>query len=207
MRDQKAVFEEIYQKEKWGKGLGSGSGSDADYCAGWLTFLRKEIPDGSVVLDVGCGDHQMYRDFDLSRWDYHGCDISVTALGLAGEAGRTELERLHHVPDMSAILELAASVKPDFVIVKDVMMHWTDEEIEYFLDRLCVDFSGTIYTANSYRYFRTPDRPTLPRALDPKYSWAPLPADHPVLLRHGFRIAGYYARKRKEILVRPRRAN
>jgi SAM-dependent methyltransferase len=201
-RDHELLFEEIYETERWGKGLGSGSGSDPDYCRGYLEFLEQRIPLGSNVLDLGCGDLRMWGDVPLyRRWNYVGADVSDTAMALAydrePQASLTKLS----ASDTGEVLSLIREEKIQFVLLKDVIMHWTDEEIMESLGTLCNQFSGTIITANSWKYWRAPDTPLWPRVLD-RHSWAPISPDHPVIRCLNFREVGKYARGRKMILER-----
>jgi hypothetical protein len=202
VRSHQQVFDEIYQTERWGRGAGSGSGSRPSYSAGWLTFLRENIPQGACVLDLGCGDHQLYEGFDLGWWDYHGADVSSVALDLA--RGRGYSGNLHQLSaqDAGAVLKFCAEHGVQYVLLKDVLMHWTDAEIHAVLPVVCAGFAGTIYTANNWRYIRGGGRPVMPRQLD-RYSWAPVPPEHPDLIACGFKERGYYARRIKLIMERP----
>lgn len=201
-RNHEDVFEDIYTAERWGKGLGSGSGSDPDYCAGYLSFLENRIPMGSNVLDVGCGDLQMWQPVPLyRRWNYVGTDISDTALALAYEREPHALLTKLDATDTAELLRFAQEEKINFILMKDVIMHWTDDEIMQYLGTICQQFKGTIITANSWKFWRKPDTPTYPRVLD-RHSWAPVAPDHPVMVQLGFREVGKYARGKKLIMER-----
>jgi SAM-dependent methyltransferase len=201
-RSHEQVFEDIYDSERWGKGLGSGSGSDPDYCKGYLSFLENRIPLGSHVLDLGCGDLQMWQPVPLyRRWVYVGADVSDTALALAHQREQNVLLTKLDITDIPAVTDLIAEEQIEYVLMKDVVMHWTDEEIERYLGQLCSEFRGTIILANSWKYWRKPDTPIYPRQLD-RHSWAPVHPDHPLMQRLGFREVGKYARGKKMIMER-----
>jgi SAM-dependent methyltransferase len=201
-RNHEEVFETIYETERWGKGLGSGSGSDPDYCKGYLDYLMQRIPLGSNVLDLGCGDLQMWQPVPLyRRWNYVGADISDTAMALAHEREPNAYLTKLSAQDVAGVLELAREEKTDFILLKDVIMHWTDDEIREYLGALAIEFTGTIITANSWKYWRKPDTPHWPRVLD-RHSWAPVHPDHPAMKFMGFREVAKYARGKKMILER-----
>jgi len=202
MRDHEEVFNRIYSTERWGKGAGSGTGSTPAYAAGWLNFIANAIPDGKHVLDIGCGDMQVYAEFDLTRWNYVGIDVSQLALDAAMtrycDRNLIQMSAL----DTQLILRLIRERKIQYILMKDVMMHWTDEEIDYFLEKVCAKFNGAILIANNWHYVRKPSMNGHPRQLD-RYSWAPLPQDHHVLMKYGFKVMGFYpAGKFKCVMLR-----
>ncbi len=174
MRNQQSVFEEIYQKNRWGKG--SGTGSSPDYCKSYIDFLRGFIVTKGVqsVLDVGCGDWQLYRDMSWEHVKYTGCDISQTALNLAKRNGATNV---HLVTTIDDTLHFIKDNPSNLILIKDVMMHWTDDEIKHFLTELLkIEGWSCIITSNNWKYSRSPEKNGQPRELD-KYSWAPIPVE------------------------------
>jgi len=188
----KQDFETIYQKNKWGNG--SGSGSVPKYCDKYLQFLSKFLTDNSIksVVDIGCGDFQLYENFDWSKVSYAGCDISSTALSMARE--RTNLP-LHEVSSLDETLNFVKNQNPELVILKDVMMHWTDDELKYFLTRLTEFPWKWVVTANNYKYSRDPSKNGRPRELD-RYRWAPIPNNHPTFVEFGFTpVMKYWAKQ------------
>ena len=191
----KQDFEEIYKKNKWGNG--SGSGSRPGYCEKYLHYLSSFLDKNNIasVTDVGCGDFQLYEGFDWEGIDYRGCDISGTALSMARE--RTNLP-LTEVSSLDETLQFIADCNSDLIILKDVMMHWTDEELSYFLDRLAALPWKFVITANNYKYSRDPSKNGKPRQLD-RYRWAPIPNEHPSMVKFGFTpVSRYWV---KQIMV------
>lgn len=187
IRDQEAVFEQIYKLERWGKGKGSGTGSDPKYCEKYLKYLELILGDKTLgvnsVLDIGCGDWQLYGNFEWAGIDYTGCDISQVALDLA--ATRTD-RKLVKVSGLAETLNLIHTVEPDLILIKDVMQHWTDEEISYFLNELkSTSCWKHVVTSNNWKFHRDPTKNGQPRVLD-RYSWAPIPVDYRALVEFGF---------------------
>lgn len=201
IREHEQVFEKIYEKQTWGKNKGSGTGSDPKYCELWLQYLVDNIPIGSRVLDLGCGDHQLYDGFDLTRWIYLGADVSKKALDLArGNSNPAiELKELS-ATDTEKLISVLNARNIEFLIIKDVLMHWTDEELDTYFKPICEQFKGTIIVANNWRYVRTPDKPLTPRTLD-RYSWCPIPLDHPIFVEQGFVCKGYYPKARIKAIM------
>jgi 2-polyprenyl-3-methyl-5-hydroxy-6-metoxy-1,4-benzoquinol methylase len=67
MNTLKEDFTKIYQKEKWGKGKGSGTGSTPLYCQKYLKYLQSLLQPGMHVLDLGCGrgEHEGSSGFSI----------------------------------------------------------------------------------------------------------------------------------------------
>jgi hypothetical protein len=105
----------------------------------------------------------------------------------------------HTVPQ---IADLVIKFDPQYVLLKDVLMHWNDEEIADFMDNIVPLVHGTIIVSHNYKYFRKPEMNEWPRKLD-RYSWAPVPETHPSMVKHGFKGVKFYPKgKYKLISVR-----
>lgn len=188
MRDHSQVFGEIYAKEKWGKGKGSGTGSDPNYCSKYLQRLREFIEEKQItsVLDLGCGDRQLYVDFDWGGVEYLGVDVVESVS-----------------PDL--VWDFQNDVKGlfvspwswDLVLIKDVLMHWTNEEIKEFMNSFTMQPFQYAWITNSWRYNRLPEKNKLPRELDPRYSWAPVDVNKEPMLGYG--VEEYFRFKFKQV--------
>ena len=77
MRNYKKVFTEMYDKEIWGIGRGSGLGSSSKYCRLYIAFLEKFLKENNIkkVLDFGCGDWQFSQHINWGNINYVGLDI------------------------------------------------------------------------------------------------------------------------------------
>lgn len=203
MRDHKEVFEQIYRAERWGKGLGSGSGSSPVYSAKWLRLLHTRLGPEDSVLDVGCGDQQLYDGFHAPWGRYTGLDVSSTALRLAH--ARAPRQDLRWVSAMNAteVLNICRERGVTCVLMKDVLQHWEDEAIAQFMDAVCPTFRGRILVSNNWRHVRSPYKDGMTRELD-RYEWSPIPLNFPALVRHGFVVTSFYPTGRfKAVMERP----
>lgn len=129
MRTHKEIFTEIYEKNIWG---GSGGGSDPGNTVEYRAFLQKFLKEHGVksVLDWGCGDWAFSRLIDWSGIRYTGVDVvdSVVRGNIMQYAN-------------SMIMFFNNEVWPggehyDVIIVKDVLQHWSNDHIDYFLGEL-----------------------------------------------------------------------
>ena len=127
----KAIFQQIYADNVWGRG--SGEGSRPAHARGYVEFLQRFLRERRIrsVVDFGCGDWQFSRLVDWSGVDYLGCDIVPGVV--------RENERRFGAANVR-FRELADACEPlpaaDLLLVKDVLQHWSNEEIAGFLPRL-----------------------------------------------------------------------
>jgi SAM-dependent methyltransferase len=135
-QDVRTVFREIYRDGRWGSagdgffsGLGSLDVNSRDYVDYVNRFLAEfEITD---IVDCGCGDFRVARQFDLSRRRYVGVDIVDEVIEhnrLRYGANNVEFKNLNILQD-----EL-----PDgqLCLVRQVLQHLSNEAIERVLRRL-----------------------------------------------------------------------
>jgi SAM-dependent methyltransferase len=127
------TFSDIYQNQRWGKGAGSGEGSDLARNQTYLRLIEKFIRDREIksVVDLGCGDWQFSRQIDWSGASYVGVDVVPSVIqDLNAQYARPGVRFVHgdvvtcDLPDA------------DLAISKDVLQHLPNELILKFLRRL-----------------------------------------------------------------------
>jgi SAM-dependent methyltransferase len=157
------VFEAIYRGNKWR--VGSGPGSTVEDTVPYREFLSDFLKSRRIasVLDLGCGDWQFSRLIDWSGVRYIGADVSETALSSA---------RQHSAPNVSfQVLNAIEDPLPssDLLIAKDVLQHWSNEDILSFLPKLA-NFRFALITngfpPNKTRYINMNIRPGKGRPID-----------------------------------------
>lgn len=125
------VFDEIYEKNKWG--LGSGAGSIPKHTKGYVRFLQNFLRANNInsVIDMGCGDWQFSHLVDWSGVDYTGYDVvdSVVRKNIIKHSDKNIHFQLYSGnPD-----DLP---KADLLIVKDVLQHLSHSSIHDVLKNL-----------------------------------------------------------------------
>jgi SAM-dependent methyltransferase len=126
LSQMESVFEICYDRKKWIKDYEnapsvSGPGSFPEHAEYWLSRLKNFLQENKIrsVVDYGCGDFAIYKNFDWQDIDYLGIDISPTAIDLAKK----------NAPDKSNIKFILDKTidlpKADLLIVKDVLGHWS----------------------------------------------------------------------------------
>jgi len=127
------VFTEIFRNCRWGGGSPSGPGSQPDVLGGYMCFLQEFVrrPGIHTVVDVGCGDWSFSQFIDWSGIEYFGIDVVPDVVqDLNREFGASNV----HFVCMDALEgELPGA---DLCIAKDVLQHWSNENVSRFLARL-----------------------------------------------------------------------
>lgn len=124
----KEIFTHIYDKNIWG---GSGGGSDPGNTVEYRALLQKFLKDRNIntVLDYGCGDWAFSRYIDWSRVEYFGVDVVESVIiRNTKKYGRNNIH--FSVNDGIPLLQA------DLLIVKDVLQHWSLNQITWFMDNV-----------------------------------------------------------------------
>lgn len=124
------IFDQIYRDQLWGQG--SGGGSREEVTRAWRVYLQSFLSANRIasVLDMGCGDWQIARHMDWSGIDYLGVDVSALVLKTTRQFARPGV-RFLQADGVSDDLPAA-----DLLIAKDVLQHWSNDDILAFLPRL-----------------------------------------------------------------------
>ena len=137
------IFSKIYENCEWGNNKNSnyrgtsGRGSDVDYnIHTYVPFLKEFIEQYDIksVVDLGCGD------FRCGRLIYDSLDIKYT--GYDAYEKVIEYNKSTHSEDKYTFNHLdfynnKESIQGgDLCILKDVIQHWTMDEIYIFMDYL-----------------------------------------------------------------------
>jgi SAM-dependent methyltransferase len=124
----KSTFERIYSENIWRHG--SGEGSLLQHTKGYIAFLERFVREKKIrsIVDFGCGDWQFSRFIDWGDAQYLGCDVVAQVI----EANQTRYGarniRFIEIPPHAPVLPSA-----DLLIIKDVLQHWSNDQIKSFL--------------------------------------------------------------------------
>ena len=134
------VFTNIYEGKVWGDNgeteyTGtSGSGSAVDYNKDYIPYLKDVIKTNKfkTVVDLGCGDFRcgplIYDDLEV---EYTGYDVYKKVIDYNKK--RHPRYTFHHLDFYNKKEQI---VRADMCILKDVLHHWSAEDIYTFLDYL-----------------------------------------------------------------------
>lgn len=137
------VFEEIYKGNAWG--FGSGHGSLPSVTKGYREFLQKFINSNNIksVVDFGCGDWQFSKLINWGSVNYYGFEIIPDLVERNNKLyGKSNIKFLITPDDYSDLPDA------DLLIVKDVLQHFPNKEIKYFIKGVLKKYKYSLITNN-----------------------------------------------------------
>ena len=166
-----AKFTNIYSKNIWGSGSGSGSNFSHSNKF-FLKELRTIIDNNDIksIADCGCGDFEIMKHFKFKSDEiYDGLDCVDFLIANHNENYSTDNIGFIH-KDVS--VDVPAGY--DLVILKDVIQHWDNAII---MDKFSEILQNNkyVYCINGYKFTRDPTKNDWTnRVLDKKYSYHPI---------------------------------
>ena len=137
------IFTNVYENSIWGNNNNdkyngsSGSGSDIDYNKDtYVPFLKKFIIDNNIknIVDLGCGDFKcgklLYDDLDIL---YTGYDTYKKIIDYHSQ--QYSLQKYSFI-NLDFYNNKESIISGDICILKDVIQHWSLDNIYKFLDYL-----------------------------------------------------------------------
>jgi SAM-dependent methyltransferase len=125
------VFQTIYERNDWG--LGSGPGSLPSGLEAYYRFLEHVLRTcrPSRVVDFGCGYFAPYANIDWGDCAYIGIDV----------VEKCAWQNLRYVTPKRAFLhcdwcDMAELPEADLALCKDVLQHWSHQDVCRGLARL-----------------------------------------------------------------------
>ena len=128
------IFDEIYKRGSWKSGTSlSGPGSEPENALSYVAFVDDiiQIYGINAILDIGHGDWKMWPKAFFDNKNYVGIDVVQTL----NESMRNNYQR-----DNIRFLLLDAVAdelpKSEIVLIKDVLMHLSNKDIDAILTKL-----------------------------------------------------------------------
>lgn len=136
------IFTNIYEKNIWGNNKNkkysgsSGGGSTIQYNKRYIEIVKKIIKDYNIntIVDLGCGDFRigelLYNDENIKYIGYDTYKKIIDYNMTQYEEPKFTFKHLDFYNNKESITE------GDMCILKDVIQHWSLNEIYTFLDYL-----------------------------------------------------------------------
>jgi hypothetical protein len=198
------IFTQIYEQRIWGDNNNknysgsSGPGSSLKFTKNtYVPFLKNFIINNNInsIIDLGCGDFisgPLIYD-DLNNITYYGYDAYEKIIIHNKE---THLLPKYNFTTLDFYSKKEEIIRGDLCILKDVIMHWSLEGINTFLDYLVEN--------NLFKYIlicnccsQTHDNPDIVTG-----SWRPLSCDfYPLKKYNAVKIYNFESNVPKEVSV------
>ena len=192
-------FTDIYNKKIWGSRDGkgtSGTGSSISPDTKWyIELLVKHIEDTNSIniCDLGCGDWEFSKTIDWGDVNYTGIDCVKSVID--------NNNKLYKRDSMISFIHQEAKSIPkgyDFVILKDVIQHWNDEDIKDIIPEI-LKHNKFIFLCNGYIFGRDKSKNNwTTRELDKKYHYHPIDIHKDPFTSLSFNIHDLQHRRCKE---------
>ncbi len=156
--NHKNIFTEIYEKNIWGGG--SGGGSSVDATKSFILFLQEFLNQKDIksVIDFGCGDWNSTHLINWKSINYIGLDVVGSVILDNQKKYKSENINFKEISGKEDVSKFSA----DLLIVKDVLMHWCNEDIIEFINAAIPNYKYIILidisvNANSNRPNTSPN--------------------------------------------------
>ena len=141
-------FSDLYASGGWGP-VSSGGGSSPENTVEYRKFLINFINENNIktVWDYGCGDWTFSKLIDWGKVQYNGIEVVKEIVDeLNNEYKKTNVKFFHITEKNSKNFY---NKKGDLLIIKDVLQHWNNEEIIFFLDKIINNYKFIIINNSS----------------------------------------------------------
>lgn len=143
INNMESIFTNVYETHEWGTNNkteyngSSGGGSEINFNKNnYVPFLRNLIIDNTIntIVDLGCGDfrcgHILYDDLDITYTGYDAYKKVIDYNSTQYPLPKYTFTHLDFCNNKESI------VGGDLCILKDVLQHWSLDNIYNFLDYL-----------------------------------------------------------------------
>ncbi len=161
----KEHFTDIYDNKRWGNG--SGGGSEISSTIQYREFLQNFLKEKNIksVIDYGCGDWQSSHLIDFSGIVYLGVDCVDSVIEQNNIKYSKDNIKFIVLDDMTQFF----SYTSDLLILKDIIQHWSNDDIDYFLPNVINNFKYVLINNSSHQSYDYQDEPKYNRPLSAKF--------------------------------------
>ena len=173
----KNIFTEIYKNNVWG---GSGGGSSAEATKTFRFILQQFLNEKKIktVVDFGCGDWSSTHLINWGSIQYIGIDVVQSVILENKKKYSSKNIDFQEIDGKEDVINFSG----DLLIVKDVLMHWCNEDIIEFINASRPNFKHIILINTSIGAIS--ERPnTSPQFQPLSYKEFPLNQFSPKLLK------------------------
>lgn len=148
------IFSNIYLYDIWGGG--SGGGSSPENALPYMSMLKGVFLNDSIktIVDLGCGDWQLMEKIKVPRGKlYKGYDLVESVIEANKAKHAAENIHFFKIENINDFI----NVKADLLVVKDVIQHWPNEQVKFFLQKVLPNFKYALITNDYEKNFGIKD--------------------------------------------------
>lgn len=146
---EQEAFVKIYREKKWGEG--SGIGSWPENATPYLKIVQEYLynPKYISIIDLGCGDWKLMETLIIpDDKEYVGYDLVESLIEANKKKYSKKNVKFYTISQLSDL----KSTTGDLLLVKDVLHHWPNAHINYFLNSILPNFKNAIITNDFNEY-------------------------------------------------------
>jgi len=167
------VFTEIYDKNKWGGGSGTGSKMSRNNQK-YIDILNEILNKYNIktICDIGCGDWQFSKFIKYNTKDinYLGIDCVKSVIDNNLKDYKDTNINFEH----KTISDKYIPENYDLIILKDVIQHWEDKDILKYISRILKN-NKYVFVTNGYKFMRDKSKNNLKeRNINNQYRYHPV---------------------------------
>ena len=150
-KSNQEIFEEIYRDKIWGKSPNSadvffsGGGSHgADVVSSYVKSVKKflsSLKNKPVIVDIGCGDFNIGKNFLTMAKKYVGCDVVPSLIDFNKKTHRHKNLSFIHLDAVRDELP-----KGEVVIIRQVLQHLSNAQVQSVLKKIILNYDYLILT-------------------------------------------------------------
>lgn len=165
------AFKTIHRKNKWGGGSGTGSKMSRNNKK-YISILEDIIKDNNIhtICDVGCGDWEFSQYIDFAGKEYLGIDCVPDIIQTNQERFSKDNVTFQHKVIGNDYIPKGY----DLIIIKDVIQHWSDEDIISYFEEILKN-NAYVFCTNGFKFMRDPTKNALTtRDVNNEYRYHPV---------------------------------
>ena len=124
----------------------------------YISILEDIIKDNNIhtICDVGCGDWEFSQHIDFTGKEYLGIDCVPDIIQTNQERFSKDNITFQH----KVIGDDYIPKGYDLIIIKDVIQHWSDEDIISYFEEILKN-NTYVFCTNGFKFMRDPTKNAL----------------------------------------------
>lgn len=145
MESHAEQFTKVYADNAWG---GSGSGSMLAHTVTYRKYLQEFLKDKNIktVVDFGCGYFESMSQIDWEGIEYTGIDCVAEVQNHNANTYSGKGISFGLLKSIESFNSTLYGFDLDLLILKDVLMHWHNEDVVAFLNQVKGNFKYILIT-------------------------------------------------------------